>query len=97
MTNNAIAGKGIGSLRPKVENRFSAIAPLRKEIIEAKIRGYKVFKNSEDFVVIQADTASQAVEKSGISRPFRVVRLGSELGTVLDQTAFEDGSASNSG
>lgn len=41
---------------------------------------YKVFSDSKTFVEIQADTATEAMIKSGIEEPFKIIKNG--IGTI---------------
>lgn len=58
------------------------ILPLRV-ISEEAVQGYRVYKNPTEFVTVDAAMAAEAIEKSGVSNPFRVVRAELEVSDVL--------------
>lgn len=56
--------------------------PLRMLSTEA-LRGYRVYRNPAEFVTVEASMAAEAIEKSGVANPFKVVRAELEVKDVL--------------
>jgi uncharacterized protein YjhX (UPF0386 family) len=56
-------------------DKFSEIYLKAKSIVEKSQQGYKLYKDKENFVFIEALTAKEAIEKSGIN-PVRIERAG---------------------
>jgi hypothetical protein len=51
--------------------------------------GYKVFDESGEFETIEADTAAEAMEKSGIKEPVKIVRIFGAVQNVIDGAELE--------
>jgi hypothetical protein len=47
---------------------------------------YRVYKNSKEFVTIQAGSASEAIEKAAIEKPFKILYVINEAEGFLDQS-----------
>lgn len=62
----------------------------RKSIGTSGRQGYRVYKNHTEFVEIEALLASEAVEKSGITAPYKVERIGMVSASILDGTMLTD-------
>lgn len=56
-----------------------------KTIQEKSLRGYKVYKNSSEFVNVEAETASEAIEKSGVTNPYKLEKLG-----IVNKSLFSE-------
>lgn len=67
----------------KVEKSFSEIALPERCLKETNWNNYHIYKNATEFVKVEADAAYEAIAKSGIARPFKVVRAMKEVGDVL--------------
>jgi len=50
---------------------------------KAGIMQYRIYKNADEFVVIEAERASRAVELSGIEKPFRVERINTQYENMV--------------
>lgn len=47
---------------------------------------YRVYKNREEFVEVEGEAVYDALAKSGVTRPFKIIRAMKELGSVLTPT-----------
>ncbi|MDX1949254.1 MAG: hypothetical protein SFT90_01990 [Rickettsiales bacterium] len=56
-----------------------------KNIKEKSQSGYKIFKTEKDFELVEAETALEALEKSGISTPVKIERIG-----IIKKSVFTD-------
>ncbi|MCC7260610.1 MAG: hypothetical protein IT567_06220 [Alphaproteobacteria bacterium] len=54
---------------------------------KAGIMQYRIYKNADEFIVIEAERASRAVELSGVEKPWRVERI---ITQYEDMVAEED-------
>lgn len=89
MSGKSIIGKSNRELKQIQKPKFSGYSLPHKEVAEKKIRGYKIFKNSKEFVIVEAYTAAEAIEKSGLTNPAKMVRLGTSLGNILSENVFD--------
>jgi hypothetical protein len=53
------------------------------------VRAYRVYSTHDEFVVVDADAAHEAIEKSGIEHPLRIINVSQALGLVLDDDMLE--------
>lgn len=53
---------------------FQPIDFKQKTFSEKEKIGYKIFKSLSEFEHIEAETVSEAIEKSGIEKPFKIIR-----------------------
>lgn len=67
---------------------FTRLVLPKRKISEVNSVGYKVYKDRDNFVVVAATLASEAIEKSGIINPYKVVRLGTDVKTIIDNSAL---------
>lgn len=67
----------------KPEKPFAEIVLPERCLKETNWNNYHIYKNATEFVKIEADAAYEAIAKSGIARPFKVVRAMKEVGSVL--------------
>jgi len=66
-----------------LDRGFKSIKLPKRSLSGAKAVGYKVYKAPGDFVMIDAETATEALQKSGIIKPFKVVRASAEGSGVI--------------
>lgn len=79
-----IAYMQAGALREvKAEKPFTEIVLPERHLKETNWNNYHIYKNATEFVKVEADAAYEAIAKSGIARPFKVVRAMKEVGDVL--------------
>jgi hypothetical protein len=67
----------------KPEKPFAEILLPERCLKETNWNNYHIYKNATEFVKVEADAAYEAIAKSGIARPFKVVRAMKEVGSVL--------------
>ncbi|MCP5362336.1 MAG: hypothetical protein H6908_06880 [Hyphomicrobiales bacterium] len=61
---------------------FALELPLKDIPSEVK-QGYRVYSSAKEFVTVQAGHAQEAITKSGIERPYRVMRADFALGHII--------------
>lgn len=59
-----------------MEYKFSYIEFRRKELQGKASSKYKVYKTALDYVTIEAQTAYEAMQKSGVDAPLKLERVG---------------------
>ncbi len=57
---------------------------IKKEIYQS----YRVYKNEKEFVTVEAQTASQAIELSKVEKPYKVIKSDCALGTILEESVI---------
>jgi hypothetical protein len=67
----------------KPEKPFAEIVLPERQLKETNWNNYHIYKNATEFVKVEADAVYEAIAKSGIARPFKVVRAMKEVGSVL--------------
>jgi hypothetical protein len=67
----------------KPEKPFAEILLPERQLKETNWNNYYIYKNATEFVKVEADAAYEAIAKSGIARPFKVVRAMKAVGDVL--------------
>lgn len=67
-----------------------------KSIEEKTAKGYKVYKTPTEFVSVEAATAFEAIEKSGIKNPYKVEKQGIVHKTLFTDNELKDVSVQNS-
>ena len=72
---------GLGTEKPNLP--FDDMPLPARLLKEQNWNSYRVYKNEKEFVTIEGEAAYDAIAKSGIPKPFRVVRTMKELGDVL--------------
>lgn len=65
------------------EKPFAEIVLPERCLKETNWNNYHIYKNAKEFVKVEADAAYEAIAKSGIARPFKVIRAMKEVGDVL--------------
>ena len=56
--------------------KFSFIEFKRKTIPDKDAPSYKIYKNPQEYVIIEAQTAYEAMKASGIELPYKLERTG---------------------
>lgn len=69
---------------------FMDIALKQKKFKDEYMQGYHVYKDAQEFVLVEADAATEAIEKSGVNKPYKVVRSSQDVGAVIAALFFED-------
>ncbi len=64
-------------------NKFAPIDFPHRHLTDKCARNYRVYKDAKEYISIEALTAKEAIEKSGIESPYRVIREKSEIGEVI--------------
>ena len=60
-------------------NIFKELEVARMQLITGSSSQYQVYKDSKEFVLVEAETASEAITKSGVNKPQKVVHIVHEL------------------
>jgi len=66
---------------------FEALLIPRKELAGASICKYRVYRTAEDFLVVEAATARDALEVSGVKQAYKVMREDLRMQTVIQISA----------
>lgn len=64
-------------------NNFNKIFLNSKTVIEKKQKGYRVYSDKNNFTIIEAETASEAIEKSGLKNAYKIEKVG-----VINKSIF---------
>lgn len=54
-------------------NKFNDIFLKAKTVIQKSQKGYKVYTDKDNFNLVEATTAAEAIEKSGIKNPYKIL------------------------
>jgi len=80
----------MGAFRPNVAAPVDKFAlPFEQMILPARNlkeqnwNSYRVYKNATEFVTVEGEAAYEAIAKSGVAKPLRVVRTMKEVGDIL--------------
>ena len=65
--------------------KFNDISLKTKTVSEKQQKGYKVFSDNTNFQVVEAATAAEAIEKSGIKAPYKVEPAGIVTKSIFSQ------------
>lgn len=60
-------------------------------------RRYLVYKNASEYMEVEANNAQDAIDKSGVIQPFKVVHVVRNLKGVINQVALEKIETGNAG
>jgi putative ubiquitin-RnfH superfamily antitoxin RatB of RatAB toxin-antitoxin module len=71
-------------------NKFSEIFLKSKTVSDRALKGYKIYTDKDNFQVIEAATVSEAIEKSGIKAPFKIVPAGIVTKSVFTQSEISE-------
>ncbi|NDF12521.1 MAG: hypothetical protein EB060_06910 [Proteobacteria bacterium] len=74
----------------RTEHQFVAVEFKKKILSPQEIRGYRVYTSATEFVLVEAPAAREAIEKSGVKKPVRVVRAEHDLGKVVKKQFLVD-------
>jgi hypothetical protein len=50
---------------------------------------YRVYRAPDDFITVEANTASEAIAASGIEKPYKLFHIIPNLGTVLTESQLK--------
>jgi hypothetical protein len=67
--------------------RRDPVSPNDPDAVE---KPYRIYKSRTDFVEIMASSAKEAMEKTGVKSPTRIVRMDLERAAVLPPSFFKD-------
>lgn len=62
----------------------------QKKLPDSMHRTYHVYKSPAEFVEVEALTASEAIEKSGVKNPVKIKRSHVDLGPIIDSKIIVD-------
>lgn len=71
-----------------VEKEFLPLKIPQKRIAidgAADVQAYKVYSSDLDFEIVEAETVTEAIDKSGIEKPFRVAKVSSASLNILEK------------
>ena len=57
-------------------SNFNKIFLNSKTVVEKKQLGYRVYSDKNNFTLVEAETASEAIEKSGLKRAYKIEKVG---------------------
>ncbi len=67
--------------------RRDPVSPNDPDAVE---KPYRIYKSRTEFVEIVASSAKEAMEKTGVKNPLRIVRMDLERAAVLPPSFFKD-------
>lgn len=62
---------------------------LKRTVKDSQKSGYKVYSTANEFVEVEAETASEAALKSGIEKPIKIEKTGLKLKYILRDDELE--------
>lgn len=69
--------------------RFENLSLPQRGISNGITGGYRVYKNADDFVDVEASLVSEAIEKSGIISPYKIERIGVRIKNIIEPSALK--------
>ena len=63
-----------------------------KKLSDLAHKTYHVYKDHNEFVEVEAQTASEALEKSGVKNPAKIKRAHVDIGTLIEKKMIVDAS-----
>ncbi len=78
-----------------MQNSFGQMMFKTKSIEEKTAKGYKVYKTPTESISVEAATAFEAIEKSGIKNPHKVEKQGIVHKTLFTDAELKDISTGN--
>ncbi|MDX1974413.1 MAG: hypothetical protein SFT92_01930 [Rickettsiales bacterium] len=72
----------------KKDETFSELPFKRKALIPEHKSGYRIYRGVKDYVVVQAATAKEALELSGITDAYKIERHDMSSKSVVDESIF---------
>jgi len=79
--------KGSGSVDSDV---FKGLHFPHKKL-EQGANGYKIYKDAKEFVMAEGESAAEALEKSGVTNPYKIVRANRESSCIIAGCLLVDG------
>lgn len=80
----------VQEVREAVVLPFAPIHLPHKNLKEQNWNSYRVYKNAKEFVTVEGEAAYDAIAKSGVEHPVKVVRTMKELSDVLSTRFFQE-------
>ncbi len=59
--------------------------------LEQGSNGYKIYKDAKEFVMAEGQSAAEALEKSGVANPYKIVRASRESNSIIAGGLLTDG------
>lgn len=75
-------------MRPTEE--FTPLRIIKKNLTDSNRCAYRVFKNPDEYVTVEAATALEAFRESGIANPYRILRETRFMERLVDQSKFSE-------
>lgn len=72
------------------QEEFAPLHIIKKSLLDANRTAYRVYKNPQEFVTVEAATALEAFRESGIKQPFKIQRVTRFMEYLLDESSFSD-------
>lgn len=74
----------------KVACNFQDVPLPSRKMKEKSWNSYRVYKDKKEFVEVEGESVYEALTKSEVKHPYKIVRALKELGSVLDKQFFLD-------
>lgn len=71
------------------DKTFYALSMPILALKDKNIRRYYVYKDPDDYVEVEADTAQQAMQESGVDTPYKVVHVLFDLSKLIEDGILE--------
>ena len=72
----------------KPKEPFEELAMPRKDVPHLQSSRYRVYKNPKEFVTVEAISALEALQASGVKNPTRIERDLFQLASILELNSF---------
>lgn len=86
--------------RPFTDEKLGNAAHIKQAFLEVTLpvrhlkernwNSYRVYSSRDEFVEVEGEAVYDALAKSGVRRPYKIIRSMRELGSVLTQKFFTD-------
>lgn len=89
LTPQAFADLPQGGESPADETFKEFNLPHKK--LEQGGNGYKIYKDAKEFVMAEGQSAAEALEKSGVTNPYKIIRASREFQSIIAGGLLVDG------
>jgi hypothetical protein len=69
---------------------FGNLSLKKKHNTNIDLVGYKIFKDKDNFEIVQAQTLAEAIANSGINSPYKVERVGLNKEYIISEDKLVD-------
>lgn len=71
-------------------SNFNKIFLNAKTVIEKKQQGYRIYSDKNNFTVVEAETASEAIEKAGLKTTYKIEKVGLIKKSIFNKPELSD-------